>query len=564
MLVKPLFKAFDLLQAPRVFEFVWHLLTGVSRLREDETDAAHEVLGPDAVRYAAVRVAEGRVLRLIFKRNGNRAFTLFRTINLPASGHHSRGNLDLLVHEMVHVYQFEQVGSVYIWQALRAQKTGGYSYGCWKQLAEDRQKGRRFNCYNREQQGQIAQDYYNNVMEAVPPGQRVAVNLRGLKKGEVKRGDTLASPGFLKPTRRIDAEVQLLDSQKHALKNGVAVRLLLGTTEVLAKVRLLDQKQLEPGATGLVQFRCRHDVSTHRTERFILRSYSPAQTSGGGRILDLEPPRHRRFDTAVTERLRSTAGGNTAEMVESTLAAAGAAGIETEVLREKLGLSEADIAAAVSAMDAVVVGGRRLVARSSHSQLVSEILAAVENYHEANARHQGVAAGSLRSGLGSAPHDAVFQHAIDDLVANGQLDDDNGILSSSGFDPLANLSDSERHVAGEIEGLFLDGGLAPPPVDTVLRMGAAHRSLYKLLIETGQIVPLRTYDRNSNMALHRDTLQQVEQRLQANYPYPKDFAVSEVRDLLGATRKYVIPLMEHLDATGVTIRTGNVRRLREH
>ncbi len=405
---------------------------------------------------------------------------------------------------------------------------------------------------------------HNNVTDAVPPGQRVAVNLRGLKKGEVKRGDTLASPGFLKPTRRIDTEVQLLDSQKHALKNGVAVRLLLGTTEVLAKVRLLDQKQLEPGATGLVQFRCRRDVSTHRTERFILRSYSPAQTIGGGRILDLEPPRHRRFDAAVTERLRSTAGGNTAEMVESTLAAAGVAGIETEVLREKLGLSETDIAAAVSAMDAVVVDGRRLVARSSHSQLVSELLAAVESYHEANARHQGVAAGSLRSGLGSAPHDTVFQHAIDELVANGQLDDDNGILSSSGFDPLANLSDSERHVAGEIEGLFRDGGLAPPPVNTVLRMGAAHRSLYKLLIETGQIVPLRTYDRNSNMALHRDTLQHVEQRLQASYPYPKDFAVSEVRDLLGATRKYVIPLMEHLDATGVTIRTGNVRRLREH
>ena len=169
MLVKPIFKVFDLLQGPRIFQLVWHLLTGVSRLTPDETDAAGQVLGPGAVRYSAVRVAEGRVLRLIFKRNGNRAFTLFRTINLPASGHHSRGNLDLLVHEMVHVYQIEQVGSVYIWQALRAQRTGGYRYGDWKQLAEDRQKGRRFNCYNREQQGQIAQDYYNLVTAPVLP-----------------------------------------------------------------------------------------------------------------------------------------------------------------------------------------------------------------------------------------------------------------------------------------------------------------------------------------------------------------------------------------------------------
>ncbi|TDJ46625.1 MAG: hypothetical protein E2O51_02550, partial [Gammaproteobacteria bacterium] len=87
---------------------------------------------------------------------------------------------------------------------------------------------------------------------------------------------------------------------------------------------------------------------------------------------------------------------------------------------------------------------------------------------------------------------------------------------------------------------------------------------FKLLVEVGQIVPLKTYDRNSKMALHRDTLRDIEQLLQTNYLYPKDFTISQVRDLLAATRKYVVPLMEHLDATGVTIRTGNVRRLREH
>lgn len=171
MPVKPILRVFDFLQGPRIFQLVWHLLTGVSRLTQDETDAAGQVLGPGAVRYAAVRVAEGRVLRLIFKLNRNRAFTLFHTINLPGSGHHSRGNLDLLVHEMVHVYQFEQVGTVYIWQALRAQKTEGYSYGGWEQLAEDRQNGQRFSDYNREQKGQIAQDFYNQVMAPVLPAE---------------------------------------------------------------------------------------------------------------------------------------------------------------------------------------------------------------------------------------------------------------------------------------------------------------------------------------------------------------------------------------------------------
>ena len=171
MPVNPLLKAFDLLQGPRIFELGWQLLTGVSRLRDNERDAAGRVLGPESVRYAAVRVVEGRILPLIFKINGSRAFTLFHTINLPSSGRHSRGNLDLLVHEMVHVFQFEQVGTVYIWQALRAQKTEGYSYGGWEKLAEDRQNGQRFSDYNREQQGQIAQDYYNQVVAAALPAE---------------------------------------------------------------------------------------------------------------------------------------------------------------------------------------------------------------------------------------------------------------------------------------------------------------------------------------------------------------------------------------------------------
>ena len=405
---------------------------------------------------------------------------------------------------------------------------------------------------------------HNKAVTEARPGQRVAVNLRRLKRGELKRGDTLASPGFLKTVRRIDAEVELLDSQNYPLKNGIAVRLLLGTADVIAKVRLLDQKQLEPGVTGLVQLRCQRDVSTHLTERFILRSVSPIHTLGGGRILDLDPPRHRRFDVVVTERLQSTAKGNIEEMVENSLAIAGVAGVVAETLAEKLGSTEADLAAVISAMDAVVVEGRRIVVRSSYARLVKEILDTIEHYHDANPRQRGVAAGSLKGQLRTAPHAAVFQHAVVELTASGQLQNDNGILRSGDFDPLANLSSSERHVADEIEELFRSAGLAPPPIETVLRTGPSYPSLYELLINIGQIVPLRTYDRKSKMALHRETLQHVEQLLQINYPYPRDFAVSEVRDLLAATRKYVVPLMEHLDATGVTIRTGDVRRLREH
>ena len=169
-------KLFDILQGPRVFEFFWHFLVGVSRLTEAEIQSASLVLGEGSIKYRSVRVAEGRLLTQIFKRNGERAFTTFHTVNLPLSGAHTREHRELLIHELVHVYQFELIGTDYIFQALRAQKTGGYFYDSWPGLNEWRANGKHYKDYNREQQGQIAQDYQKNVIEAeLPEGNEVRV-----------------------------------------------------------------------------------------------------------------------------------------------------------------------------------------------------------------------------------------------------------------------------------------------------------------------------------------------------------------------------------------------------
>ena len=160
-----IFRLYDALKGPKIFEILWHLLARVSPLTAKEISAASSVLGPDAIQYSSVRVTEGRFLRLVFRFNRNRGFTTFHTINLPSSGRHSRIHVDLLVHELVHVYQFERVGSQYIWQALRAQRREGYKYGGWEQLMKDQKNGKHFKDYNREQQGQIAQDYYREVVE---------------------------------------------------------------------------------------------------------------------------------------------------------------------------------------------------------------------------------------------------------------------------------------------------------------------------------------------------------------------------------------------------------------
>lgn len=150
-------RVFDTLGGPEIIEFLEHIFSKVSRLSGEEEAAAKSVMGPSAIRWNQVRIGEGGFLSIIFRFNEARAFTTWHTINLPPADRH---NLAIIVHELTHVYQYEKVGSWYLPQAAHAQMTIGYGYGGAAGLTRDRAAGKHYAGYNREQQAQIAQDYY--------------------------------------------------------------------------------------------------------------------------------------------------------------------------------------------------------------------------------------------------------------------------------------------------------------------------------------------------------------------------------------------------------------------
>ena len=402
---------------------------------------------------------------------------------------------------------------------------------------------------------------HNQSATEANPGQRVAVNLRHVKREGVQRGNTLASPGFLSPTRRIDAELKLLEDHTEAVKNGATVRLLIGTTEAIAKLRLLDHKQLEPGDTALAQLRCDRDIATHAAERFLIRSYSPMRTIGGGRILDVNASRHRRFDESVTSRLTTTASGKPIAILAKHLAQAGVRGLEIDAISDRLGLASDQLEMMLDELDPVRIDADKIVERASFDELVEQLLAALNAFHAAKPEQRGLAAGSLRSQLAAEPTDDVMRQALAKLEASGKIESDRGMLRVAGFDPLARLSDDERKLITEIEDMFLRAGIQPPQPTSVVGNDKRKRDLFQLLVESRQLIRLRTYDRHANVVVHSSVLRDVKQQLQAQYPYPEKFALSDVRDLLDSTRKHVLPLMEHLDATGVTVRIGDMRHL---
>ena len=404
---------------------------------------------------------------------------------------------------------------------------------------------------------------HNRHVDAAFPGQRVAVNLRHRKQGALSRGDVLAAPGYLRPARRVDVELRVLQHVGEPLKNGATVRVLFGATEEIAKVRLLGTNALDPGEAGLVQLRFRRKVVAQQGERFIVRGLTPVLTIGGGSMLEVGAPRHRRFDSTVVTRLRSAAAGDTVALVRASLEEAGLESVDREALRQKLGLTEADMEAAVGSVGAIEVEGGRLMDASALGRLLDGIRAAVEQFHRQYPRRQGLAMASIPTLLKVDIDEAALRHAVNELQLRGELRNDASILSRTGFDPLASLSVDERRVAKEIDELFRTCGLMPPPVESVLRGDRVRTGVLRLLTDTGALVRLKTYDRSRHLVMHRDVLRDVRRRLRDRFPYPAEFTVADVRDELGTTRKYIVPLMEHLDATGVTIRTGNIRRLRD-
>lgn len=160
-------RLFDVMGGPEALEFVTHMATRATPLTTSERAAGAAVLGENAMRWDQVRIAEGGVLHLVFALNGGRAVTTWHTINMPVDGDHGRSNLDIVVHELTHVLQYERVGTLYMGQAIHAQATVGYGYGSADGLRTATAEGRHYADFNREQQAQIAQDYH---AQFVAPG----------------------------------------------------------------------------------------------------------------------------------------------------------------------------------------------------------------------------------------------------------------------------------------------------------------------------------------------------------------------------------------------------------
>ncbi|HSB80708.1 MAG TPA: selenocysteine-specific translation elongation factor [Candidatus Methylomirabilis sp.] len=404
---------------------------------------------------------------------------------------------------------------------------------------------------------------HGETVEQVVAGQRTAVNLPGLEVSQIERGDVLCLPEMLRPSEAFDATLSLLPDAPRPLVNRARIRFHLGTSELLARVVLLDREEMQPGDQTYVHLRLESPSAALPGDRYVIRSYSPAITIGGGSILDPNPPKARRARAKVIEHLRILEQGRPTDRVERHLLAAGFAPMTVEELRARSDLNPASVTESLRELvekgSAIHVGGKTeggILHAERVAQLEKEVSARLADFHAKEPLKDGLAKEELRSKFPPTLPPATFGWMLGRLTAAGQIAVERDKIRLAGYHPK--LSAAEEELKGKIEAAYRMAAFQPPTPDAVLAGLQAERKLaqgvFRRLVDDGILVRIK-----EEIFLHRDTYQMMRDRLLAHFRTQPSINVGSMKDLFGVSRKYAIPYLEHLDDVRVTRRQGDER-----
>ncbi|MGD8324432.1 MAG: selenocysteine-specific translation elongation factor [Gammaproteobacteria bacterium] len=403
---------------------------------------------------------------------------------------------------------------------------------------------------------------HGQAVHQATQGDRAALNVRGSDIDSISRGTFLGHEHAALASARIDCLIEAVPAFVESFRNAATFRVLVGTAEAQAKLRILEHDVAsEPRL--LAQLRCDRRLPARRGMHFVLRSNSPAETVGGGIVIDPLAPRRHRFDRSGNRALLALARADHRSALVHYVRAAGVAGLEKEALLRHLSIDLQALDELIGTTDVVSLSAGTVCAAEVIEELAGEISNTLRHYHEQHPQHTGMRYAELRGSLTGEPHEALVQAACERLKSTHEIKASGDRWHLSSFEPTAGLSDVQRRLVARIEAAFSRSGVVSPSIEEIVGTSTAARESLRFLMDSGRVVRLQTRDRKQMLVLHASAIQGVREQISRRFPYPDEFAVKDVRDLLGTTRKHVVPLLEHLDATGFTLRRGDMRRIRQ-
>lgn len=411
---------------------------------------------------------------------------------------------------------------------------------------------------------------HDRTVEAVQRGQRAAINLVGIHHDEVRRGHELTAPGFLVPAKILTAKLTLAASAEHPLKSRARVRIHLGTAEVLASTQLLDRERLEPGETAYVQLFLQDAAVSTWNQPFVVRSESPVRTIGGGRVLEPNARRLRKPDAEQLAEIARLESSAPLERAAAALYLAEVGAWRPQDLARTAGVAEpaaafAELRRQGKLWEVSVSPTRHVYLHADvRERLAKRIEAALAHRHAEQPLKLSIDRGLLAHGFEYLSDGELFDALVEFLRTQGRVRVGPRGLALVGHGPK--LSQNEQKLLGQLVDQYLAAGVEPPTVKEIQQQTQRNQSsvpsLVALAAADGQLVEL-----GGGFFLHADVARAIRDQLSAAFAAAGGGATSagltvgQIREVLGTSRKFAVPICEYLDRSGFTRRDGDVRYL---
>lgn len=405
---------------------------------------------------------------------------------------------------------------------------------------------------------------HNREVNEIRAGLRTAVNLQGIERAKVQRGNILASRDSLRTTYMVDVSLDLLSSAPRKLKNRAKVRFHSGTSEIISTVVLLDRDELEPGETCFAQIRLNEPTALLRDDRYVLRSYSPVRTIGGGRTLNALPRKKKRFSEAVLSEMKLLFTGELNEIIEYFVSSGRFRGVEKEELPFLTNTSKKRLDESLKILKAqqrIILYDKEkgiLIHADFLKKAREEILDRLTRYHKKFPLKEGLVKEELRSRTAGADNTKLFNHLVLQLAREGIIVQNKEIVRLK--DHQVTLAQDQQEIRREFEKIYTKSGLQPPYFQEIKGKfpGNTGAEVLEVMVKEGDILKVK-----EDLFFYHKAIDGLKSELIAFLKNNGEITTPQFKEMTGASRKYTIPLIEYFDRTQVTVRVGDTRVLRK-
>jgi len=405
---------------------------------------------------------------------------------------------------------------------------------------------------------------HNKEVTIAGAGVRTAINLQGVEKEIVSRGDVVAENDSLRPSYMVDTILEYLETVNKKLQNRTKVRFHYGTSEVIATVILLDREALSKGEKCFAQFRLQKPLAFVAKDRFVIRSYSPIITIGGGSIINPLPSKKKQYSQEALNELSILNQGSNREIIEQHIKNSRLIGSDTKQLCILSNLTKANAENIIKEL----LSDKRIfkfdvdkglfIHIEYYNHAKKRIEAALEDYHRRFPLRPGMMKEELKSRLSVVIRERLFNQILNHLAKEDVIVKEKDIIRLKNY--KVELFEDQQRVLSRIEEIYKNGRLEPPyfkDLDKDL-INKSNKDLLEVMVKEHILVKAK-----EDLYFHHDAIKELKERLIKFLQEKGEITTSELKELTGVSRKYTIPLIEYFDKIQLTVRVGDKRMLRK-